>query len=171
MRVAPAALALFLLAFPPSAQAGCEPQGTHAYAGGTHFDQVGGFFGLALTVDSSVRDCDGDFIPGDVDGDLDAGLGAAFLPADHHTSDICVEDDALGHGVGYIVGADGDGDGLVTPEPPDRYMGTLRGCNDVGFPPGVDGGWWVYVLSPPRRAPCGEPRRPASNRMAVGGFL
>ncbi|HWH09050.1 MAG TPA: hypothetical protein VNX21_07600 [Candidatus Thermoplasmatota archaeon] len=115
----------------------CDPrQDPHDYVGGS---------GLLLTGFSVVGD--GCAEP-TTDHDDEFGYGAAFLPADHHGSTVCVVDEVLLDQVRFVVGADGNGDGLVTSVPPDGLTPVVKGCVTAGFPAGADGGWWVFVHAP-----------------------
>lgn len=82
------------------------------------------------------------------DHEEEFGYGSAFLPADHHGSDVCVVDEVLGSGVSFVVAADGNGDGVFTSAYPDELTPVSVGCVSAGFGPGVDGGWWVLVHQP-----------------------
>lgn len=82
------------------------------------------------------------------DREEEFGMGVAFLPADHHGDAVCVVDETLGGDVAFVVGADGNGDGLITSNAPDALTPVVRGCVTAGFAPGWDGGWWVFVHAP-----------------------
>lgn len=79
------------------------------------------------------------------DGDFEFGNGA-FLPASHHSANVCVNDNVFGPNVTFSVGADGDGDGLITGAAPDSLV-TGVGCV-TGGAAGADGGWWVFLQNP-----------------------
>ena len=82
------------------------------------------------------------------DGDFESGVGGAFLPAGHHGSTVCVTDNVLGSGASFSVGADADGDGLITPGTGGDSLVTGTGCVAAGGAAGADGGWWVFVHQP-----------------------
>ncbi|HEX2021372.1 MAG TPA: hypothetical protein VHH36_01560 [Candidatus Thermoplasmatota archaeon] len=91
------------------------------------------------------------------DGDAEFGVGGAFLLAGHHGADVCVVDDRWSQ-VLFVVGSDGDGDGLIEgapgagPEPGSGdevspvFMGGCVGAAQVDVAPGIDGGWWVFLV-------------------------
>lgn len=84
----------------------------------------------------------------DSDHDPEWGIGAAYLKASHHGSTVCVVDVVLGDQAEFVVGADGNGDGLITDVAPDNLTPAVTGCISAGFPPGVDDAWWVFVHAP-----------------------
>ena len=140
------ALLAACLAFPPVAVAhapagtpdpACSPaQSPHDYLGASSLVLTG--FSAVADGCAAIR----------TDHEEEFGYGAAFLPADHHGSHVCVVDEALGDGVAFVVGADGNGDGLITSAYPDQLTPVAAGCVDAGFGPGLDGGWWVFIHAP-----------------------
>lgn len=80
------------------------------------------------------------------DGDAEYGVRGAFLPASHHTDTVCVEDLLLDDPA-FAIGADGNGDGMITANAPDSLV-TGSGCVKAGGPAGADGGWWVFLTGP-----------------------
>lgn len=122
----------------------CDPdQNPHDYVGFSEVSVAGYGAGFVTVQDGNVEDCDGDSVPADADGDFEFGYGGAFLPADHHWGDVCVDDVVLG-AVQFIVGADANGDGILAAG---EVSGPASGCLTLGAA-GLDGGWWVFILAP-----------------------
>lgn len=80
------------------------------------------------------------------DGDFEWGNGGAFLPASHHGNSPCVVDEVFGN-VTFTVGADVDGDFVISNNAPDWAV-TGSGCVTGAGGPGADGGYWVFIQGP-----------------------
>lgn len=137
--VVPLALALALVVLPHAAAhplVGTPNPACNAQE--NPHDYLGGAFGAVL---------DGCAVG---DGDHEWGQSVAFLPASHHGSTVCVDDAALGATVPFYVGADGNGDGVISPgtTPTDGLTPVGTGCLAVAFGAGADGGWWVFIVGP-----------------------
>ena len=109
----------------------------HDYLGAGDYN-VGGYGAGLVTVQDGCPSPTGD-------GDFEFGLGGAFLPADHHSGTVCVDDVVLGPAVQFIVGGDANGNGLLEPG---ETIGPVTHCTPLTVAPGTDGGWWVIILAP-----------------------
>lgn len=140
-------VAIVLMAMIPTALAhtpagtpnpNCNPfENPHDYSGPASFSVGSVGFGFVSVQDGCAAATS--------DGDFEFGNGGGFLPASHHGSFVCVTDNVLPL-VSFSVGADGDGDGLITNTAPDSLV-SGSGCV-TGGAAGADGGWWVFVDSP-----------------------
>lgn len=100
---------------------------------------------LAAVRDGNTVDCNGDTIRPDFDGDAEYGAGGALLPASHHGATVTVRD--FVHGTtDFMIGSDGDGDGLVDRSAPDCLQGPFSGTATTTCPPGSEDHWWVFLL-------------------------
>lgn len=134
----------------------CQPaQSVHHYVGGLPA-MVGG--GLQMVpFEGNLEDCDGDGVPADEDGDYEFGLNGGYFLAGHHDGTFCVDDAVTGMDVYFAIGADADGDGLVTPEFGDPLSAVAQGCASAGFGPGVDNAYYVFVVGRSVNQAAGSP--------------
>lgn len=82
----------------------------------------------------------------------EAGIGGGFLSASHHPPTVEVSGNVVAYPFlqkypPYVIGSDGNGDGLVTDAAPDCRERVPAGVGvfTTSCAPGVDGGWWVVV--------------------------
>ncbi|HWH08032.1 MAG TPA: hypothetical protein VNX21_02460, partial [Candidatus Thermoplasmatota archaeon] len=128
--------------------------------------------GTATVTDSETGDCDGDGVPGDMDGDFDVGLGGAFFghgPWAEHCGNhreaagtVTVSDFVFGNTVAFATGSNdanswiadpvtGENtcvtDGLISPatDADDCLSPTGTGTQPVVCPGGGDGGLWAIL--------------------------
>jgi len=149
------ALALAAVALPPSdAHGTCPHQVYHTYglglSAGAYSSTVrtGNDGGTVVVWDTNLADCDGDGIPADFDGDLDAGLGGGFFgygtwatTCDLHPRGptVTVNDIVFGNGIAFVIGEDGPSVGKS------RTLGTdaetfLWVVDYFGYPASAEGG-------------------------------
>lgn len=105
-------------------------------------------YGPALfAVDGNTEDCDGDGDGPDFDGDKEFAFAGGVFPDDHHDATFCASDAMWGSDVGVVVGADGNGDGIIVPdvEPSDHLSPYGLGCVTADFGAGADGTWIVML--------------------------
>lgn len=124
---------------PGTPNPGCDSaQADHDYAGPSELGAAGTGVGALTVTDGCVGPT--------TDNDFEFGNGGAFLPDSHHSNFICVNDNVLGSNVSFLVGTDGDGDGIITGSAPDALV-SGTGCVTAGAA-GADGGWWVFLQNP-----------------------
>lgn len=144
MRPTLALAALLLTAalapLPASGQGWCSVQTVHTYvAGGSAnllVDNVAETRALGAVVvqDTNASDCNTDGFPFDSDGDWETGFGGGFFPYSHHTPrGVCVNDFVWGGGVAFVIGFDGNGNGVIFPdmENTDLIEGPFLGCGGL----------------------------------------
>jgi hypothetical protein len=99
---------------------------SHTYAFGGSLDLVG----LASVIDTNAADCDQDGLPGDYDGDYDAGIGGAFFgygpwasepTCDYglrtHGGSVFVHDMVWGSNIAFAIGADDTSGPVISTDP------------------------------------------------------
>ncbi|HEX2021266.1 MAG TPA: hypothetical protein VHH36_01020 [Candidatus Thermoplasmatota archaeon] len=82
------------------------------------------------------------------DNEYEFGLGGAFLPSGHHADTFLIHPATLP--VGFTVGSDGDGDGIVNGNDVDDCLeprGFASGPTiyETDCDPGLDDGWYVFI--------------------------